>query len=218
MVHENFRWRSWYRRMKAELDGGRLGTPFRFGLELHDQRCLRPDGLHEQPYFYAMPRLILYEIGPHAIDLARCLFGEPRRVFASSQRIGRQLGEDMVHLILWFDGGLKAQIDMSWTTAGHHARPEWGLHHTWVDGAKGTLRTRGDGQLDWLPVDQPTEVLPVQIDADPMVEGYAFTQAHFLERLQANQPFATDGEDTVRTMKVVFAGYESAQKQEVVEL
>src|SRR5438093_2994934 len=39
MVHENFRWRSWYLVMKRELDAGRVGQPFRMGLELHDQRC-----------------------------------------------------------------------------------------------------------------------------------------------------------------------------------
>jgi predicted dehydrogenase len=218
MVHENFRWRSWYLRMKADLESGRLGTPFRLGLEMHDQRCLKPDGLSDQPYFYQMPRLILYEIGPHAIDVARYLFGEPYQVFAVTQRIGRQAGEDLAHLTLWYPQGRIAQLDMSWITAGREARPEWGLHHTWVETDQGTLRTRADGQLDWLPVGRPAEVLPVVIDPDPMVEGYANTQAHFLECLQTGQRFVTDGEDTRRTMNIVFASYESAQRQAPVKL
>lgn len=218
MVHENFRWRSWYARMKAELDGGRLGRAFRLGLEMHDQRCLKVDGLAEQPYFYQMPQLILYEIGPHAIDLARYLFGEPNQVFASSQRIGKQVGEDVLHLTLWYPEGRIAHLDMSWCTAGHNARPEWGLHHTWIEAEQGTLRTRTDGQLVWFPVGGTEEVWPVLIDPDPMVEGYANTQAHFLECLESGQRFATDGEDTRRTMRVVFAGYESAQKRHLVAL
>jgi predicted dehydrogenase len=61
MVHENFRWRSWYLRMKAELGAGRIGKAFRLGLTMHDQRCLEPNGLRDQPYFFDYPRLILYE-------------------------------------------------------------------------------------------------------------------------------------------------------------
>src|SRR5437867_4097048 len=94
MVHENFRWRRWNLRLKEELDAGRLGTPFRLCLGMHDQRCLKPDGLADQPYFFDMPRLILYEIGPHAIDFARFLFGEPERVFAVTKHSGAQRGED----------------------------------------------------------------------------------------------------------------------------
>ncbi len=216
MVHENFRWRSWYLRMKRELDEGRLGDAFRLGVEMHDQRCLKPDGLSDQPYFYDMPRLILYEIGPHAVDLARYLFGEPERVFAVSQRLGRQKGEDVVHLILWYPGGRVGLLDMSWATAGRESHPPWGLHHTWIEGTRGTLRLRVDGQLDWCPVGLPVEMLPVPVDPDPMVAGYALTQEHFLECLRSGARFATDGEDTRRTMAVIFAGYESARRGEPV--
>jgi predicted dehydrogenase len=218
MVHENFRWRSWYLRMKAELEAGRLGTPFRMGLTMHDQRCLEPDGLKDQPYFFDYPRLILYEIGPHAIDLARYLFGEPDRVFCVTQRLGPQRGEDVAHLTLWYPGGRVAHLDLSWATAARNTRPEWGLHDTWVEGDRGTLRTNSDGQLEWFPVGGNSEVLPVVIDPSPMVEGYANTQAHFLECLQTGQQFATDGEDTLRTMQIVFAGYASAETLQPVKL
>ncbi len=218
MVHENYRWRSWFLKMKEEMQAGRLGQVFRLSHAMHDQRCLMPNGLADQPYFAAMPRLILYEIGPHAVDVARWLFGEPQRLFAVNQRIGPQRGEDVVHLTLWFPQGRMAYLDLSWATAGRNTRPEWGLHDTWIEGDKGTLRTRSDGQLEWFPVGAPSEVLPVQIDPDPLVECYARTQAHFLECLQSGQRFATDGEDTRNTMRVVFAGYESAEKQWPIDL
>ncbi len=218
MVHENFRWRSWYLRMKAELDAGRLGVPFRLGLTMHDQRCLKPNGLADQPYFFDYPRLILYEIGPHAIDLARYLFGEARRVFCVTQHLGPQVGEDVAHVTLWFDGGRIAHLDLSWATAARNTRPDWGLHDTWIDTDQGTLRTTLDGQLEWLPVLGDPQVLPVAIDPDPMVEGYANTQRNFLECLQSGARFATDGEDTLETMRIVFAGYESAAKGVPVEL
>jgi predicted dehydrogenase len=218
MVHENYRWRSWYLRMAEEVRAGRLGTPIRLGLALHDQRCLKADGLADQPYFFDMPRLILYEIGPHAIDWARSLFGEPRRVFAVTRHVGPQRGEDVAHLTLWFPHDRLATLDLSWATAGRNTRPEWGLFDSWVEGDRGTLRTRLDGSLDWFPVGGPAAVLPVPLDPNPLVECYARTQAHFLECLETGRRFATDGEDTLHTMKVVFAGYESARTGLPVDL
>jgi predicted dehydrogenase len=111
-----------------------------------------------------------------------------------------------------------AHLDLSWATAARNTRPDWGLHDTWVEGDRGTLRTTIDGQLEYAPVGAPRELLPVPIDADPMVEGYANTQAHFLECLETGQRFVTDGEDTLRTMQVVFAGYESARTLQAVKL
>src|SRR5262249_24304698 len=116
MVHENFRWRRWNLRLKEELDAGRLGTSFRRCLNMHDQRCLKLDGLADQPYFFDMLRLILYEIGPHAIDFARFLFGEPERVFAVTKHTGPQRGEDQAHVILWFTENRTAHLDLSWVT------------------------------------------------------------------------------------------------------
>ena len=210
MVHENFRFRSWYARMKAELDRGRLGRPFRLGLTMHDQRCLLPDGLQEQPYFFNYPRLILYEIGPHAIDVARWLFGEPHTVFCVMQRLGPQRGEDVAHVTLFYPENRVGILDLSWATAPRNTRPPWGLHDTWIEGSAGTLRTTLDGQLEWFPVGGAKELLPVAIDPDPMVEGYANTQTNFLECLISGARFATDGPDTLRTMKVIDAGYASA--------
>jgi predicted dehydrogenase len=218
MVHENFRWRGWYSRMKAELDGGRPRQPFRMGLTMHDQRCLQAGGLDSQPYFFDYPRLILYEIGPHAIDLARYFFGDPERVQCVTQHLGPQRGEDVALVTLWFPGRRVAMLDLSWATAARNTRPEWGLHDTWIEAAGGTMRTTLEGQLLWQPVEGPPELLHVPIDPNPMVEGYANTQTHFLERLQSGQPFVTDGHDSFKTMQTIFAAYDSAERGEVIDL
>jgi D-apiose dehydrogenase len=218
MVHENFRWRSWYLRMKTELDAGRVGRAFRLGLTMHDQRCITPNGLADQPYFFDYPRLILYEIGPHAVDLTRYMFGDAERVFCVTQRLGPQRGEDVAHVTLWFPNNRTAMLDLSWATAARNTRHAWGLHDTWIEGDQGTLRTTIDGQLEWRPVGGAVEILPVVIDPDPMVEGYANTQKNFLECLTSGQRFATDGEDTLRTMEIIFAGYESAAEGRVKTL
>ncbi len=217
MIHENFRWRAWYQRMKEEMERGTIGRPFRLRLYMHDQRCLQPGGLSDQPYFADMPRLILYEIGPHAIDLARFFFCEPEWVACATQHIGRQRGEDVAMVTLGYPNRL-ALLDLSWATPSRHSRPAWGLFDTWLEGDTGSLHVTLDGQLCLDRTDGSRAILPVSLSNDPLVEGYAATQRHFLECLQTGAPFCTDGEDTLRTMRLVFAAYDAAARRVVVSI
>ena len=75
-----------------------------------------------------------------------------------------------------------------------------------------------DGQVDLFPAEGAPELLAIKVDPDPMVEGYALTQAHFLECLATSRRLATDGEDTLRTMQIVFAAYASAEAQQPIGL
>jgi predicted dehydrogenase len=215
MIHENFRWRAWYLRMKEELTRGTVGRPFRLRLAMHDQRCLRPDGLSLQPYFADMPRLILYEIGPHAVDLARFFFGEPAWLTCTTQRIGPQRGEDVAQVTLGYPDRT-ALLDLSWATATQRSRPEWGLFDTSLEGDAATLHVEKDGQLCLDRSAGGSQALPVALADDPLVASYAAAQAHFLECLETGTPFCTDGADTLRTMGLVFASYQAAQRREVV--
>jgi len=210
MIHENVRWRSWYTRMREEMLRGTVGRPFRLRLFMHDQRCLQPGGLDAQPYFAHMPRLILYEIGPHAIDLARFFFGEPLRLTCTTQHIGPQAGEDVATVMLIYADRV-ALLDLSWATPGPNGRPEWGLHDVWLEGDAAALHATRDGQLRLDRSDGTSEVLPVTLGKDPLVDSYAATQAHFLHGLESGAEFCTDGPDTLQTMELVFAAYEAGQ-------
>jgi predicted dehydrogenase len=42
--------------------------------------------------------------------------------------------------------------------------------------------------------------------------------AHLLHALQSGQPAATSGEDNLKTMRLVFAAYESAETDRVIHL
>ncbi|HEV3258108.1 MAG TPA: Gfo/Idh/MocA family oxidoreductase [Gemmataceae bacterium] len=211
MIHENVRWRAWYTRMKEEMLRGTVGRPFRLSLFMHDQRCLQPGGLAAQPYFARMPRLILYEIGPHAIDLARFFFGEPELLTCTTQHIGPQAGEDVATVTLTYPDRA-ALLDLSWATAGPHSRPEWGLHDVWLEGDAGSLHVLLDGRLRLDRTDGTSEVLPVPLGKDPLLDSYAATQAHFLHGLETGAAFCTDGADTLKTMELVFAAYDAAAR------
>ena len=68
MIHENWRFRPWYRALRAAIDEGVIGRPIRLRLVHRDTRALRPDGFDDQPYFTTMPRLILADEHGEIID------------------------------------------------------------------------------------------------------------------------------------------------------
>lgn len=221
MVHENWRFRPWYRALRAEIDAGTVGRPVRLRLAHRDTRALRPGGFSDQPFLASRPRLILLEMGCHLVDTARYLMGEVRSVSATLGRFGPgHPGEDLATLNLRFATGAVGLLDMSWCAPADLARPEWALNESAVEGTAGALRVRPDGSLALVTLDGLTETRPVAMppDDEVYVAGYAATQRHFLEGLRAGTDHETSGADTLKTMDVVWAGYRSAEEGRVVTL
>jgi predicted dehydrogenase len=214
MVHENWRFRPWYRALKAALDAGVVGRPVRLRLAHRDTRALRPGGFADQPYFAEMPRLILLEMGPHLIDTARYLMGEVASLFARLDRYGAgHPGEDVATLSLRFTSGATGLLDLSWCAPADTARPEWALNETVIEGTEGALRLRTDGAIDRVGLDGSTERIPVALPPDDQVyvDAYVATQRHFVEGVRTGGPLETDGHQSLRTMEVLWAGYRSAE-------
>ena len=218
MIHENWRFRPWYRALRAELDVGTVGRPIRLRLAHRDTRALRPAGFDDQPYFATMPRLILLEMGPHLVDTARYLLGEVRSVSATLGRFGRGRGEDVATLSLQFVSGALGLLDMSWCAPAEVARPEWALNPTVVEGTEAALRLRVDGSLDLVRHDGSVELRRVALPDGVYLDGYRATQDHFLDGLLAGTPHETSGAETLKTMDVLWAGYRSAEEARVVDL
>ena len=216
MFHENWRFRAWYRAMRAELVAGTIGRPIRIRINHRDTRALRLDGYDDQPYFRTMPRLILLEMGCHLIDTARFLIGdEVSSVTASLARFGpHTVGEDVATLCLRFHGGCLGLLDITWCAPAELARAEWALNDTVVEGTAGALRLLTDGSLEKLDLLGRGERIPVALplDDEVYVEGYAATQRHFVSGLIDGQDHETSAQDTLRTMDVVWAGYRSAEE------
>ena len=50
MIHENWRFRPWYRAMRSEIEAGTIGRPIRLRIAHRDTRALRTGGFADQPY------------------------------------------------------------------------------------------------------------------------------------------------------------------------
>jgi D-apiose dehydrogenase len=214
MFHENWRFRTWYRALRENLDSGVIGRPIRLRLVHRDTRALRPGGFDDQPYFTTMPRLILLEMGCHLVDAARYLMGEAQSVTATVGRFGDgHVGEDVATLSLQFESGALGLLDMTWCAPPDHARPEWALNDTAVEGTTGTVRVSLDGTLHWSGLDGQTRTIPVALPPPDRVyvDGYRATQEHFITGLLRGTPHETSGSETLKTMDVVWNAYRAAE-------
>lgn len=221
MIHENWRFRPWYRAMKAAIEGGAIGRPIRLRLAHRDTRALRAGGFDEQPYFREMPRLILYEMGPHLIDTARYLMGEVSHVAAVVDRFGDgHIGDDAATLTLRFADGGVGLVDICWCSSFGISKPEWALNETIVEGTRGSLVLRQDASIEHMDLNGAAVrlVSPLPHPGTVYVEGYAETQRHFLRGLLEGFDHETSGRATLRTMDVIWGAYLAAQERRWVAL
>jgi predicted dehydrogenase len=215
MIHENWRFRPWYRALRAAVDDGTIGRPIRLRLVHRDTRGLRPDGFADQPYFTTMSQLILIEMGCHLIDTARYLLGEVQAVAATVRRFGEgHVGDDLAMLLLEFTSGAVGLLDLSWCGVPDLARPEWALNESAIEGTTGTLRVQVDGTLQLVGLDGRTRTESVAMPPPEQVyiDGYRATQAHFVAGLLHGLPHETSGRDTLKTMDVVWTAYRAAEE------
>jgi predicted dehydrogenase len=216
MIHENWRFRAWYRALKALIDDGKIGRPIRLRISHRDTRALRPDGYDQQPYLARMPRLILMDMGCHVVDTARYLLGEIKTVFATVGRFGeKSQGEDVAVLATEFTSGAIGTLDLSWCSPvePERSRPEWALNETIVEGTGGSLRVLPSGSIEWRTASGDSELIAVALPDARLVYGQAYesTQRHFIEGLLAGAEHETSGADNLKTMDVVWAAYASAE-------
>jgi D-apiose dehydrogenase len=221
MIHENWRFRPWYRAMRSEIIAGAIGRPIRLRLAHRDTRALRPDGFAVQPYLAVTPKMILMDMGCHLIDTARYLLGEIQTVSATIGHFGPHgVGEDVVMLALRFVNGTLGWLDLNWCAAPESARLEWALNETVVEGTAGSLRLLTDGSLERMSLNGERERKPVALPANDQVyvEGYLATQRHFIEGLIAGYEHETRASDNLKTMDAIWAAYRSAEEGRTISV
>ncbi len=211
MVHENWRWQPWHREMKKRLDAGVIGKPFGYHFTMMNNDGLGPNPYPNQPYFAAMPKLIMFESLVHPVDLTRFYFGEIRKVFAvKRQRNPLIAGEDRAVLVLSHDGDVDGVVE------GHrYLQPEPpgpAMGHSMIEGEQGRLLTlaNGDllrnGQLLW----QNQTTLGYKGDS------VKATQEHFILCLNEGREFETSAARYLGTFAAVEAAYLSADQERAV--
>jgi D-apiose dehydrogenase len=218
MVHENFRWQSAVLKVKKVLQHGAIGKPFWGRVSFRSAY----DVFSGQPYLAEGERFIVEDLGIHALDVARFLFGDALNVSARTTRVNPNIkGEDVATILLDHGEGVASVVDCSYATKLEtETFPETLIE---IDGTEGTLRL---GQGYNLTVtnaagttkqDVSPQVLPW--NSKPwhnIQESVALIEQHWVESLNNGTEPATSGRDNLQTIALVEAVYESARTKRTV--
>jgi D-apiose dehydrogenase len=220
-VHENFRWQAPIRALSAELARGTIGRPFRARIDFISGYPV----FENQPFLAGLEQFILTDLGSHTLDVARFLFGEAATLYCRTQRIHRTIkGEDVATVILEMRNGAHVTVNLAYAgnALEREAFPETLI---FVEGENGSAEL-SPGCILKTTTSRGTLVRRV---APPFL-GWADSRyavvhasivpcnANLLGALQGRGPAETTGEDNLRTVRLVFAAYDSAARGRVVSL
>jgi D-apiose dehydrogenase len=202
MVHENWRFRGYYRDAASWLRAGRIGNFKQAQLTLLTSGVLPgPDGsrpaLERQPFMRGETRMLVAEVLIHHLDTLRMLLG-PLQVTAAglSRSYSEMAGEDGAVIQLKAEGGGTIAIFASFAAHGHPAAQVDRLD---ILGETGSIRL--DGPVLTCAGASPAEK---QYDLAAEYQGsYNRTIAHFVQCLRDKTPFETAPEDNIETLRLV---------------
>jgi predicted dehydrogenase len=202
MVHENWRFRGYYRDAAAWLREGRIGAVKQAQLTLLTSGVLpgadglRP-ALERQPFMRGEKRMLVAEVLIHHLDSLRMLLG-PLRVTAAglSRTFSEMAGEDGAVIQMKTEAGATATVFASFAA---HGFPATQVDRLDILGETGTIRL--DGPLLTCAGTQPAER---RYDLAVEYQGsYNRTIAHFVQSLRDGTPFETAPEDNLETLRLV---------------
>jgi D-apiose dehydrogenase len=213
MIHDNWRWQSWYRAAGAIIARGDIGTPLNYGFRCQVGHGAGDEPYPKQAYFRGLQRFLIDEVLVHHIDTARFLFGDISSIYAEgAHRNPRIVGEDHAILAL-----RHINSAMGWVEGHAFLRNNNNPTHDEAifEGDVGTIRITSLGEI-WSGQQK--------IWTDDRVEGYRgdsvyACQAHFIHCLKSGQPFESGAREYLeKTFAVVEAAYASLTSHSRVEI
>jgi len=231
VVNENWRWRSWYREVKELIVEGVVGTPRYARLYHHSDAVLeRLDGstpalIARQPYVAQMPKLLVFEVGIHYVDVMRFLFGDIKRIFAHTAHQSTLVkGEDLAVLMMKFRDEMFGIIDISW---GSFVPEEY-------RGARGAVEpfvVEGDrGTIELDPYEDDALIVttasgterrhtrPGFTRAEAYQQSYLRTHTNFIRCLRTGTKAENDARENVKSLSAALAAYQSAELRDWIDL
>lgn len=216
MIHENFRFQPWHRKIKELISSGSIGTPFSVNM-----RSRMGDGwgdnayIPRQPYFREYPRLLIYETGIHFIDTFRFLLGDVVEADCWLRQLNPVIkGEDCGLMLLRHANGCLSVWD-----ANRYNEPPTGTKARYtfgemlVEGSEGSIRLHSDGSIQLQKLGQPAEEVTYEHRDQGFAGDCVYTcQRHFIDRMLDGDTFETSGQEYLKNLAVQQKVYAAASK------
>lgn len=202
MVHENWRFRAYYRDAASWIREGRIGAVTAARLTLVTSGTI-PDAdgkypaLERQPFMRNEMRMLVAEVLIHHLDTLRMLLG-PLEVMAATltQTCRDMAGEDGAVIQLRSQNGAGIALFASFAA---HGAPAAQADQLEIFGKAGAIRLDGtELVLSAAQSEHRTYNL-----AESYQGSYDATIGHFVDALQSGAPFETSPEDNLETLRLV---------------
>jgi len=220
LINENWRWQTQIRAFAAALKTAPLGRIWRARIDYANSFPV----FTNQPFLRELDQFILTDIGTHILDVLRFLFGEAETVHAHTHRVARGIkGEDAATALFRMRSGLTVTANMSYASRVPVERfPETLIL---VEGEDASLTLDLDFRIHLVTREGTTTTRhapPSYGWADPRYAvvhaSIVAAQRNLLDGLRGAAPAETTARDNLETLRLVFACYESARSQRIVQM
>jgi predicted dehydrogenase len=202
MIHENWRFRRYYREARRWLDDGVAGDVRQARMTLLSSGLV-PDAagkcpaLERQPFLRTLDRMLVMEVLIHHLDTLRFLLGPLTVVAAHIGRISPELiGEDHAMIMLRTAADAPVLLHANMAAHGHPTafvdRLELLGDRATIELSEGRLTATGQVMRD------------EQFDLAACYQAsYDAAIGHFIDALLSDAPFETDAHDNLETLRLV---------------
>ncbi len=219
-VNENWRWQTPLREIHRIMNLGSIGKIFRARIEMISGFPV----FTNQPFLRDLEQFILTDLGTHILDVVRFLFGEVRSLYCQTQKTLPEIhGENVATVVLNTidDVTVIVQLAYAQNPLEYECFPQTIV---FVEGSQGSLELRPDYWVRTTTKDGTASIcFPPHHYAwadsayDVVHSSIVPCQENIAAGLRGGRT-ETTGEDNLKTLRLVFAAYESARTGQSVEL
>lgn len=219
-IHENYRWQAPVRRYKEIIDSGVIGRPFKArvtflsGFPVFDN----------QPFLRELDHFILTDMGSHVLDVCRFLYGECDTLCCHTRAINKGIkGEDLAVLLMDMKNGMPVYTEMSYASIIEH--DTFSTLNILTEGEKGSVFL-GPGFEIRTTTRQGTVSETVKFPSYPWAdpdyivnhESGIHINRNIFNDILGKEKAENTGEDNLETVRLIWAGYESAETGKKIKI
>lgn len=219
-IHENWRWQAPIRQLKSVLDSGVIGEVFRARISMVSGFPV----FKNQPFLAELEQFVLTDVGSHVLDAARYYFGEASSVYCHTNRVHPHIKGEDVATVMMRMGNASVTCHMGYAS-NHLEHDRFPETYIFVEGTRGSVELAPDF---WIrtTTENGTHAKrypsPRFAWADPAYDvvhaSIVACNANLAAALRGEALAETTGEDNLRTVRLIFAAYESASTGKAVPL
>lgn len=219
-IHENYRWEAPIRRFKEVLDSGIIGKPFKARVSFLSGFPV----FDNQPFLAELDKFILTDMGSHILDVTRFLFGECKELWCQILTVNPKIkGEDVATVMMKMKNGMPVYAELSYASIVEH--DSFTTVFILVEGENGSVYL-GPGFEIRTTTREGTKsekvTIPMYDWADPDYivnhESGIPINKNILDDMLGKGKAETTGEDNFKTVKLVWASYESAATGKKIDM